>query len=610
MTSDSMMNITLAEFRRTPFCPYYIIDTLVSNGYNTLGDIATMNEFDAYSIPGFGKGKVKQLMAFKDMLTGAKADIVKAFYTNSIGLRRLPDIPETSSTAEKIANVLSAVSSTFEQRGKMELAAICRLGFMENQSRADVHRGTEHLSSLCGERIRQQMVWVKNAILTNGLMRYRIEIDGRFTAELKEIAGEFSSRPLSALKERLGADAPEHAYSNLFGLDIVRADRYNAGAVEQDYLVSSEYGVLNFTKDLGVVINELHNEVRPVSFSALLSKVKAERPSLTCDSFQRIIEHSSMIERTETGDIQMRYAALRDYERTARIVWEEKKVTKDRIDLMNSIRTGETRTISNNLQVAQNRFGWCRPAGKSGFWYYSETEDSAAVDVRDCVRSYVESHDLFMFSDALGYVREQGFDYPDSTVRAYFVELCRIANKDMNLLCDINKADRHPEISWRHKRVANAGDTVLSFATDYIRSNGPVQRATLIREILDNDTENLFNYRCVYNTIYNLVRGKRGIVMDESGLIDIDSTSDAKAAERSTNRQLPEHYAAVLAVIKSKLSMSPDKTCSLASLRAACESIIRPYANPNLFYKIVSTYRPEGIEKVHIGRNAYLRQTA
>ena len=59
------MDITLAQFRNNPFCPYYIIDTLIANGYNTLEDVAGMTLPEAMAIRGEYIAKRIPLIALK-----------------------------------------------------------------------------------------------------------------------------------------------------------------------------------------------------------------------------------------------------------------------------------------------------------------------------------------------------------------------------------------------------------------------------------------------------------------------------------------------------------------------------------------------------------------
>ena len=76
VSRTTSMGITLAQFRNNPFCPYYIIDTLIANGYNTLEDVANLTLSEAMAIRGFGKTKVEKLMNFRDSILSDYIDFL------------------------------------------------------------------------------------------------------------------------------------------------------------------------------------------------------------------------------------------------------------------------------------------------------------------------------------------------------------------------------------------------------------------------------------------------------------------------------------------------------------------------------------------------------
>ena len=611
---ETILNITLVEFRENPFCPSYIIDALTSMGYNTLADLIDITREKAQSFWGFGRGKVDKLMSFVYKLRFGNLEDIAAFYESDIRITTLP----SSETAEsplhaKIHDVLSGLCTILENHGKDELAIVCREGFLNNKTLATVHRENAHRLHITRERVRQQMIWLRDAIWRDGLVKYRIEIDESFIDELSLAKAACMDQPLSRLVSLLGDGAPAHVYSNLFGFDVVSSEKKIHGAIDQNYLTSSESGIITFSRDLSAIISELHREVRPMSFEQICQRVAATRAGVPETRIRAILTNHSDIEKLEDGRYQIRYAALCDYERVARLVWEKQRISHDEIDLQNTLRTGECSLISHNINVAAGKFRWCRPLGRKGIWVYDEGQTPGRKSVRTFIKEYVENHDVFRFSDAIVAVRSAGYIYPEKTLRAYFTNLCREANADKDILCEVEKTRLHPDISWRRKKSDISDYRITGIAVRYILSHGPATRPEILNEIMRLDTEGEYTRKCAWQALTTRVNRNDVLHMRYDGRISVNSAYVRNGVfdeEKLRHESLPEHYHAVLAVLKAKLEQSPDKTCSLSSLRKACGQILRPFCKPTIFYKIIDKVCPAGIEKVMIGNNMYLHQTA
>lgn len=605
------MDITLAQFRNNPFCPYYIIDTLIANGYNTLEDVAGMTLPEAMAIRGFGKGKVEKLMNFRNCILSGGLDKIGDYYRRSVDTIELPHAEFSEAPlAEKIADVLSSVADAFERKSKSELAIVCREGLLLDKPATAVHAENAATLSVTRERVRQQIVWVKNAILNNGLSRFRVVIDDDFIAEVAELSAQCENRPLRILREKLGDSSC--MFTRLLGLDIAKAGTYSVPALDEDFLVGENVGVITFTKEVAAIVAELHNEVRPMDSGELFERVIAVCPKLERDRFDTIVDVHSWIEKTEDGKVQMKYSRLHDCGKVARLLWEKKSMTREGIDMFHTIRTGETKSISNNLHVAQSKYGWIRPVGKTGEWIYSEQARPEKKGVRVFIRDYVDAREVFSFSVALSDVAAAGYSYPERTIRAYFMAECMVSVQNTDLLCAKDKAEKHSAYTWRRKVVENSGRIILEKAVSILQRRSPMSRPDLTRAILATDSEGQFAFRCVWQALNAAAQKGEILKFDADGNVCLNEYAirDGKVDSSLFKKSRPSYYDAVMSVIRARLQSSPGGLCLISSLRSACEGILRNHANPNIFYKIIALPEMCGIEKVYIDGSAYLRQVA
>lgn len=605
------MDITLAQFRNNPFCPNYIIDTLIANGYNTLEDVACITLPEAMAIRGFGKGKVEKLMKFRDCILSSGLDKIGDYYRSNVDGIELPHA-ELSDTplSDRITDVLSSVADAFERKGKSELAIVCREGLLLDKPATTVYQENTATLGVTRERVRQQIVWVKNAILNNGLSRFRVVINDAFIAEVAEFSAQCENRPVSFLRKKLGDSTI--LFTRLFGFDIAKAGTYSVQALDEDFLVGESVGVITFTKEVAAIIAELHSEVRPMYSDELFDRVRAVCPEIERDRFDTIVDVHSWIEKAEDGKIQMKYSHLHDSGKVARLLWENKSLTRDDIDLNHTIITGETRAISNSLHVAQSKYGWIRPVGKTGEWIYSEQSRPEKKGVRDFIREYVAAREVFSFSVALSDVAAAGYSYPERTIRAYFMSECMVSIQNSDLLCARDKAESHSAYTWRRKVVENSGRIILEKAVSILQRKGPMSRPDLTRAILAMDSEGQFAFRCVWQALNAIAQKGEFLRLDVDGNVCIneDTIQDGKLDPSLVKNSRPSYYDAVMSVIRTRLQSSPEGSCLMSSIRSACEDILRNHANPNIFYKIIALPEMSDIEKVYIDGSAYLRQVA
>ena len=611
VSRTTSMGITLAQFRNNPFCPYYIIDTLIANGYNTLEDVANLTLSEAMAIRGFGKTKVEKLMNFRDSILSGGLDKIGDYYRSSIDCIELPHADLLDAPlAERIADVLTSVADAFERKGKSELAIVCREGLLLDKPATVVHAENVATLGVTRERVRQQIVWVKNAVLNNGLSRFNVVVDEDFIAEIAEISTQCENMPVRFLREKLGDSSC--LFTRLFGFDIAKAGTYSVQALDEDFLVGENVGVRTFTKEVAAIAAELQSEVRPMDSGELYERVHAVCPELERDRFDTIVDFHSWIEKAEDGKVQMKYSRLHDCGKVARLLWEKKSMTREGIDMFHTIRTGETKSISNNLHVAQSKYGWIRPVGKTGEWIYSEQARPEKKGVRVFIRDYVAAREVFSFSVALSDVAAAGYSYPERTIRAYFMAECMVSVQNSDLLCAKEKAEKHSAYTWRRKVVENSGRIIIEKAVFILQRNNPMSRPNLTRAILAEDSEGQFAFRCVWQVLNAAAHKGEILMLDVNGNVCLneDAIRDGKVDSSLFKNSRPSYYDAVMSVIRARLQSSPEGLCLISSLRSACEGILRNHANPNIFYKIIALPEMSGIEKVYINGSAYLRQVA
>lgn len=599
MNAKSLSTISLVEFRNNPFCAYYIIDALVNTGCRTLADASAVSVYDAMSIKGFGKGKVAQLIAFRDLLV-REPETVIAFYDRSIRTNII-GTSNVSSMAVRITSMLTELCCCLEASGADDLAVICREHFMKNRTITDIAADSSLGFNVTRERLRQKAAALKDGIWTNDLSKYRVSVDESFLDDLALLRCSCAGRTMGSLLSSLGEEAG-HGYTNLLGLAPVRSELYPAVSLSEDYVIPTEFGVRDFIDDMNAVVEQLHSEVRPSSLADIAAAAAEVRPSLSKDKVAFILSSNSLCEKVD-GLWLLRYDALCDYEKIARIVWERRNLHYRDVDMYHTIRTGEARQISHNLGVTQSKFPWCRPVGKTGMWEYCEQGQSKS-DISSVIREYVDTHDVFSFSEAQDYVRSLGFSYPEKTVRAYFMNECRTSLDNFDLLVAESKAQFHPEYRWRRKNTSMEAEWALSVIADHVGQHGPSRVCDLARSIVAADIEELYTYRSAENFIYNTLRLSDALRRDEQGLVSVNPDREPSRDE------LPAHYRAVLSTVKARVMKSPQRMCSLRSLRDACEKIIAPFAQATLFYKIMSEHCPDDLTKVYVDGKAYLRLAA
>lgn len=607
MKNDSLSNVSLSDFRSNPFCPARTIDALMGAGYHTLSDVVSMTEEAAMSIRGFGKGKVAQVMNLAEMIRTGSEDLVD-YYENNLAVVELPS-DACAPLADRISELLSSLSGILENAGKRDLAVICRYGLLENRSVAELLDDRSLGLTICRERVRQEMVWLRRAIWTNGLGKYRVRISDSFLDGVALMKCDCTGKPLSVLKSRIGQGATGHGYTNFFGLDVVSRGSYACSAIDEDYVIEAGGNIRIFLDGMWSVQEVLRKDVRPMAFEDIC----AELPEMESGRISSLLSSNPRFEYLGNGIWQMAYRYLCDYECAARLVWEKKNLHYSEVDMLHAVRTGDYRGISNSLAVAQRKYPWCRPVGKSGRWEYGESASSRR-NILAAIESYVENHEVFSFSKAMKSLEKKGFGYPERTVRSYFVSKCRVSKANPDLLCSIEKAASHPEVSWRRKVVPGTTDWVLENAVRILSEYGSLRMGRLIDGIMARDKEGRFSRRSIEAALYQNDREGLGIFLkDSDGRVSLSPECRDMNTAMSVidgRKSIPAHYEAVLAVIKEKLAQSNEGICSLASLRDACSGIIAPFAKVNTFYKIVADHTPLNVEKVRVNGEVFLRQIA
>ena len=157
------------------------------------------------------------------------------------------------------------------------------------------------------------------------------------------------------------------------------------------------------------------------------------------------------------------------------------------------------------------------------------------------------------------------------------------------------------------------GSRITEIAVRYILANGAATKSEIVDNILRSDTDGLYTRKSALAALTYRIKNNDVLHLEADGRISVNVSYVKNGTidkERLQKESLPEHYKAVLAIVVAKLKASPDKACPLSSLRDACKQTLKPFCNPNLFYRIIADYCPANMEKVIINNSMYLRQIA
>lgn len=593
--------ISLVEFRNNPFCPGKLVDSLVSAGCSTLEDVLGFTEDMAFSVRGFGKGKMAMLADFQAVLT-ERTEEVYAFYRTSVMTHVVGSDGRGMQMSDRIARMLGELLEALELSGDRDMALVCRMYLMQNMTVGQMDDSGEF--GVCRERIRQKSAELRSRIVADTLGKWRIAVDADFLRDFAEFTLSCADRTMSNLLASLGEGAPQHGYTNLLGFTVLSKDVRTSSALTEDFVLSGSTQVGAFLDEITAVAAALRADVRPQS-AADLHAAASRTVRMGMERTEFLLGVLPYCERTQDGLWMMSYANLRDYEKAARIIWEKKDVTLGDMDVLNAVRTGEDGSLSNTLHVTQKAFPWCRPVGRSGRWVYCGNGEEVRT-VSDAVAHYVASHGVFSFSQAVSEIRELGYDNTDASLRSYFMSLCRTGIDDSDLLCARERTHLHPEIRWRRTKVADTSERVLEAASAHIALNGPSRARDLVRAVVALDEEGTLAESSVTRALYGTLLSSGALVKGEDGLFRLGDS----AASAPSTPSLPSHYGEVIRTVREKVAQSPEGMCSLSSLRKACERIIAPFAQANLFYKIMSEHCPEDLSRVYVDGKAYLRLAA
>ena len=255
-------------------------------------------------------------------------------------------------------------------------------------------------------------------------------------------------------------------------------------------------------------------EVRPMTLDQIMDNLSALDPEteFSMDIVQGILDQHLWLEKSEADGgrrYQMEYVRLHDYQKFARIIYEQKRVSveeAERIDREKSTDGEYITSITNIWSTTSGHYSWVCTGGQSGVYVYNES-GKAVPQLMEVIKAYTKERKMCRLEEVMDYLR--GLNYykvlKEVTVRAYILLSCQPSNDDGNLFCHSDYLADYPNYSWRSRTRAGVVNWIIRHTLTALKETADGQlKFSVIHKLLKEEAEKSEEKYDVKNYMYYL----------------------------------------------------------------------------------------------------------
>ena len=218
-------------------------------------------------------------------------------------------------------------------------------------------------------------------------------------------------------------------------------------------------------------------EIRPVSLSSLKVLMGQLEPTFNVEEevLLSLLHQHTWVEclpGEEEELYQLQYIHLRDYQKIARIVFEEKQVDYDRIQKLDREKSTDGQYLNHlgdNAIISKRNYNWVCASGVEGILNYEES-GQPPLSLMEVIQQLVRELKIFTFSEVIAELnrRNYGAVLNENSVKIYILRDCVSCLDDAQLYCHLDYLDTFSSHRWR-SRNRNIRNMWVAFTVRLLR---------------------------------------------------------------------------------------------------------------------------------------------
>ena len=298
-----------------------------------------------------------------------------------------------------------------------------------------------------------------------------------------------------------------------------------------------------------------------------------------------------------------------------RLVYEYKKVEISKLNELDKKKRGDIQsTIENSINNAKKQFPWIVSAGQNNYVEYNSEGKSKPL-LKSVISKYVEDKKFFSFEDIFNFIKKEGYEIREKSVRAYITKHCAVANEDANKFCHYDFVNEYSSYTWSNRQQSG----ILNWTINEVRSilmqaENHTKSLKEITTIVKEHAKDKYKIRDIRSLLFDYIGEHEvfNIKSEGRGAVYMSLTSKGLVASEEDWKKIgvrnrkPAYYEIVVSKIVSLLKEAQNCEMRLSELRDMCKDDMDS-ACFTQFYKIVDNELPEQIEKVEYEGLKYLR---
>ena len=549
------------------------------NGLKNLGSVLQLSNNEIHYLKGINGKLIKQWDDLKsDVYNSPDEYLVFA----KIEIPQYDD-SKPYSFSEKLFVCLNQLVTALEKKNDSRNADIIRYSYgLSGQIKTNEEIG--EVFSLHKERVRQLL---RNVMAVfDGECFNNIVLTPSFLNEINYIKSTAIYKDANYFCDLVEcAENQIEQIAKILSLNVAKAGY----RTDQRFIVG-ENEVITYQKLIIVCINQLNDEVIPVTLFDFSDKVKNKRKDMICS----ILDNHNWIENSpnDVALYQLKWQYLSSVDKKVkRIIFENAIGSENAISKTDILEEYNSRSELYNIEkITMDQLILCKEnkfncIAKSGYWYYGDTKQS----IREFISEFaIQQNGRIYFNDLLEVVNKE-YNYPDYTIRTYATAVCSVSKSDSNLLIHNDFKNRYPEIETV-TRQKDLGNRIYNIAIDYLKKCR--QYRTSYRKLLQEvkDTLIVEDYELSDDSLYHYVEepGRMGIVNREGHDILLDMIEVAKydLCKLGKRDRQPEYRKKISSLIVNHLKKKAGYKSTLEDLYKCFKDEIPDKISKTVFYKI------------------------
>ena len=359
-------------------------------------------------------------------------------------------------------------------------------------------------------------------------------------------------------------------------------------------------------------------DVRPMRLDAVMAALSALEPDFHFEE-ERVLEvlrQHTWVEIAEDAEgvplYQLHYSRLYDYQKIARIVFEEKSVNYDQILKKDREKTTDGKLLTHvgdNAIISRKNYDWVCLSGVEGTLIYEES-GNAPQSLMKTIQQICKDFQVFTFTEVMAELARRNYTagVNENSVKIYILRDCVSSLDDAQLYCHQDALATFSSHRWR-SRNRNIRNIWVAFAVQTLRKVASHSMAVEeLNQLIFQQTEAEEGGEDVKNPVAYM--RERLCVRDLLGVENKKVFLTPKALELSEDEleQLevnitckPKSAASEQAerVIYDELSAAADKTLPIKILKEKCMPFFQEKSS-SYFYTFIKrkfTFQLERFER-------------